>query len=85
MFIFLFTDFVQNGFDLCTQFPKWYRIWVGPHLAIFLNKPELVEVVLKSSHAIDKGPMYRAFNIVIGGDGLFNSSGEFWLKEIFFK
>lgn len=69
------SDFVQNCVDLCTKFPKWYRLWAGPHLAIFLNRPELVEMVLKSPHALDKGPMYRVFTIVIGGDGLFNSAG----------
>lgn len=78
MFFLLFTDFVKNGFELCNKFPKWYRLWVGPHLVVFLNKPELVEVVLKSPQALDKGPMYRAFSIVIGGDGLFNSSGAAW-------
>lgn len=45
-------------------------------MVIFLNKPELVEIVLKSPQALDKGAMYRVFSIAIGGDGLFNSKGR---------
>lgn len=70
---------VKNGFDLSNQFPKWYRLWIGPYLMVILNRPEQAELVLKSPHALDKGRFYRSVKLVIGGDGLFTSGGKLLL------
>lgn len=50
---------------------------MGPHLAVFIIDPKIVDSVLKSSNALEKGFIYEIFGAkLMGLKGLPTSSGE---------
>lgn len=52
------------------------RFWLGNRFVILYNRPEHLEVILNSPQTLDKGNVYEFITKVMGGEGLFTSSGE---------
>ena len=57
------------------QYGDIYSVKLGPVKAVSISSPELIEVILKSSKLLDKGPSYRYFHPWLG-NGLLVSTGS---------
>lgn len=69
-------DNVQFMDKLGENFPSPTRVWMGPNLYVFIHDAENAEQVLKGRTTLNKANVYEAISDVLGGDGLFTSSGN---------
>ncbi|XP_046734966.1 uncharacterized protein LOC124404677 [Diprion similis] len=60
--------------DTCKHYDSPFRFWLGPKLLVVLTKPSDIEVILGSSKAAYKGPIYHFLQPFIGR-GLISGSG----------
>lgn len=71
----LFLDLGQKLFDLFTTYPDFAKIWLGKDLTYLVTKPEHVEAILNSPHALEKMEAYDYTSVLIG-KGLLTGPGK---------
>lgn len=69
---------MQKLEQLSAAYQKCYRFWLGTRLLVMFQSPDMFEVVMNSSHAMDKGNVYKIVGNSMGGNGLITSSGGAW-------
>lgn len=75
IFVLLFSDLGQKLFDLFTTYPDFAKIWLGKDLSYLVTKPQYIEIILNSPHALEKMEAYDYTSIIIG-KGLLTGPGK---------
>ncbi|KAI4473304.1 hypothetical protein M0804_015408 [Polistes exclamans] len=76
--------FVGDAEDITSKVVKIFAnysspliLWVGPKLIVFLDDPENIEIILKSSSGYKKNFVYKFINVVLG-NGLITAPENCW-------
>lgn len=71
-----FIEIMKEVEKLGQMYGSPLRFWLGHRFVIICDRPEHLEVILNAPQTMDKGNVYEFVTKVMGGDGLFTSSGE---------
>jgi len=70
-------DNFQKILKIAKQYASPVRVWVGPKLYLYIDRPEQVQAILNSPNCLEKEKVYK-FLTILGGDGLITSDGAKW-------
>lgn len=69
-------EIIEKVHQLGLVYGSPFRFWLANRFLIIFNDPESIEQILNSRDTMDKGDVYQFVTKVMGGDGLFTSSGK---------
>lgn len=84
VFVIVSSEILQTVQKLCEKYKSPFRFWIGSRLYFFITQPRDLEVVLKSSHSLNKDVVYTFFEPFLG-QGLITSKGNLLHLKYYFQ